>query len=327
MKMKSSPTLLNHFNYPLLTSNNLPPVNSLLHNLEIHIFNKSPSPYPLPPQISHHNDTLDIFTDASLNLKSSTGSCAIYSPTINFKLTFPPHLPASSTHLELQAIRHALLIFLSTKTINLYSDSLSAIKSILNPHPKPYSQLLKSSSFPTFNHIHNILNLQKQNNHHTNFLHVYSHLLDTKPPPNHQKKLIIMKQTFKSNTESILTNNKICDNLTTNIKFNLSPIPPNHPGLPQTFYSYQNTPYFAVSIPIKLSLTNIHKNYLKLHCPKRLDWFFSDNCEKYTTTNSEHIAFQNILPKLSQSLMFTKERAFHFYQKDSLSLSPHTLHK
>ena len=110
LSMKTLPTYYNHITNPILNSTSLPPITLLLKNLQIQTLSPSSTPYTLPMTISHNENFLEVFTDVPLHLKSLTGSCAIYIPAINFKHTFPPHLPASSTHLELQAILYAILI-------------------------------------------------------------------------------------------------------------------------------------------------------------------------------------------------------------------------
>ena len=136
-----------------------------------------------------------------------------------------------------------------------------------------------------------------------------------------------MQATFKERTHPILMNNQICDHLASNERHQLTQIPLDHPGLPNIFFIYQNNIFTSVNTPLTLALLTCHKTYLQVHSPKRLDWLFSDQCDSFTTTHTDIIPFQNILPKLTQSLIFTKERAFSFYQKDFLSLPPHILQK
>ena len=146
LQIRTFPSLHNHITTTTLISSYLPPISLLLNNLQIQIQSHSSTP-TIPPQIIlHKENTLEIFTDASLHLKSSTGNCAIYIPKINFKLTFPPHLPASSTHLELQSILKALLLCRETNEIHLFTDSLSAISAISNFNQKSISNQLKSSN-------------------------------------------------------------------------------------------------------------------------------------------------------------------------------------
>ena len=122
-----------------------------------------------------------------------------------------------------------------------------------------------------------------------------------------------MKEIYNTKTTEILQNNKICDTIASNHNFTLTNIPQSHSGLPKTFYSHNNKIYSSITTPLKIALYEKHSTFLKTKHPKRSEWFFSQHYNQNQITNSQIIPYQNITPKLIQSLIFTKERAFKFY--------------
>ena len=106
--------------------------------------------HPTIPTTINNDKTptnLDIFTDASFYKKDQKEGCAFIIPTLNIEKNFEPHLPASSTNFELQAILNALETIPTENSVNIYTDSKSAILAIENFNSKTISEKLKSPSF------------------------------------------------------------------------------------------------------------------------------------------------------------------------------------
>ena len=327
--MKNSPTIINHIQNQPYISKFLPPIQTLLNNLNISLKTKTQNIHlhSAPQELYINFTDIDIYTDASLHKTLNKGCCSIYIPQINYSQHFAPHYPISSTSFELQSILYSLQICKNIPNINLYTDSLSSIKAIENFHKKNLSKQLQNPNYPIITLITKIIDHRKKNHYNTILNHVYSHLLDTKNYPEHKDKLKLMKLQYNVKTIQILLNNKLCDEIASKYKHNILNFPDNHLGLPHFYYSYNKMTYTSIIPPLKDALTNFHKLYLKTHQTKRSEWFFSESCNQLLTTMSPIIQYQNITPKLTQSLIFTKERAHKFYQKTNLKLNPHLLSK
>ena len=325
---KSDITYHNHFTKPINTEHYTPPVTTIAQNLNINIIKTTKNPANIPTIDFIQNSTIEIYTDASLHIKSKSGCCAFYIPQLKIERTFPPFLPCSSTNLELQAIYKAILLNINYQNINIYTDSLSSIQSINNFNPNNKSKAIKSPTFTISNAIYIILNMRNKLKLTTNFFHVYSHLLDATVLNNSQRiKLEKMKKLYKNKYLTILKNNQHCDNIASSIRYHIIDPPIDHIGLPALIYKYNNAPFTSINKTISNFLYNLNSSYLLNHQKKRSEWFFSPLVNTTLTLKSPHIQFQNIFPKLSQSLVFTKQRAFNHYLKENLKLPPHTLIK
>ena len=148
-------------------------------------------------------------------------------------INITPHLPASSTNLELFTIMKALELFGYIPNIEIITDSNSAILAIKNFQLKPYSLQLKSH-VPHFkyNTYHSITR-KSITNQHTTFTHIFSHLLDKKKTKNYNEKIKIMKEKFKTEYKDLLKENQKCDNLANSTLKDLQQLPTSFYGLPK----------------------------------------------------------------------------------------------
>ena len=173
--MKSFPTIINHIQTQSYISSFLPPIQSLLNNLNISLQTKpQPNPQQFTQEIQLHSASVDMYTDASLHKSLRKECCAIHIPQINFSKQFAPHSPISSTSFELQAILSALQLCKNTPIVNLFTDFLSAIQAIKNFHKKYISKQLQNPNFSIITLINETITSRQKRNFLTNLNHVKS---------------------------------------------------------------------------------------------------------------------------------------------------------
>ena len=154
----------------------------------------------------------------------------------------------------------------------------------------------------------------------------FSHLLDKKKPKNYIDKLKIMKEKFKSEYYTILKENKKCDNIANKTLKELKKLPNSFYGLPKFTLSSNDKTYTHSSQIIPKRMSQTHRQLLASKEKRRSQWIESGKCNINLTIKSKSIQFQRIFPKLSQNLMFTKKRAYPYYQR-ATKLPPLMLQK
>jgi ribonuclease HI len=276
--------------------------------------------------------SIQIFTDASVQINATSGSCAFWCPTYKHESNIPPVFPLTSTHCELQAILHALIFYSTASHISLFTDSKSALQLIAGFQLLPNSQQIQHPYYGTLSIIREIMsNRYKDNNTHV-FNHVYSHLLDDRSNINLEtkaKRLAIMKSKYPSCWEYLLKQNQKADEVAGK-RLHKCQFPsgflarfPNVVILEQGNMS----PILCPSIFIHTKDINNAIIDFTCHAPTRSEWFNNPLVNVSDTINSRSAKFQLIFDKLINSFMLTGERAFSFYKKPHVKLSNQQLQK
>ena len=284
----------------------------LVDNKFIHPSLKNIEKYRAPIiDLSSVGDSVIIATDGSLKWCQQEDEKICYTRSgfishLSHSINFSPKGSATNFEAELQAIESAIGSSLNIESVSIFSDSKSAISTILNNHSWKAKVWRKCLSKPTIVRINNYLQMRKINNlPPVKLFHVPSHTFDSEFISTNKSKAVIKFMNEHFNHRLVLNLNYQIDRIV-NLNNNDRHSPGNRFDDGNDPTSIVNLNQIPIANRFKETLSTIFKEYytLKSHrankhyLNKAIDWTGSTwpitNKFKYEEYDLSLFQFQRI---------------------------------